>query len=287
MRMKFAFSTTTFRTLALNEAIEAIARGGFAAVDLMADRPHAFPEDMKAAQVAAMNECMERRKVKIINLNASSSVALGSRNHPSWLEEDWLAREARIRYTLESFRLAAALGVPHVTTQAGGPIPSTMSQNEAWRLFVASVGRVLPLSGKLGVKLLIQAEPGFLMERPEKVAEFLAELEHDDRVRVDFNVGHFYCAGVDPCEAWDLLKQYTAHIHLEDVPSDRMHRHVQLGEGSIDIPRFLKCVAESDYEGYVTVKLDEHDQVPGELVCGAAVYLHRNGFLAKLPECCQ
>jgi fructoselysine 3-epimerase len=285
--MKFAFSTATFRTLALNEAIEAIGRGGFAAVELMADRPHAFPEDMKAAQVAAMNECMERRKVKIINLNASSSAALGSRNHPSWLQEDWVVREARIRYTLEAYRLAAALGVPHVTTQAGGPIPTTMTQDEAWRLFAANLERVLPLAGKLGVKLLIQAEPGFLIETPDKMVAFLAELEFDERLRVDFNVGHFYCAGVDPCDAWDALKKYTAHIHLEDVPADRIHRHVQLGEGSIDIPRFLKCVEESGYDGYVTVKLDVHEQDPGELVCGSAVYLHRCGFFTKLPECCQ
>jgi sugar phosphate isomerase/epimerase len=284
--MKFAFSTTTFRTLALNEAIEAIARGGFSAAELMVDRPHAFPEDVKAPQVAALNECMERRKVKIINLNASSCLALGSRNHPSWLEEDWKARETRIRYSLDAYRLAAAMGVSTVTIQGGGPIPDTMKRDEAWRLFTANMERVLPLAKKLGIKILVQAEPGFLLERPDKVTEFLAELRFDDHLRVDFNVGHFYCAGIDPCEAWQILHKHAAHIHLEDVPADRMHRHVQLGEGSIDIPRFLKMVEESSYDGYVTIKLDAHDQDAGELVCGAAIYLNRNGFLAKRPEGC-
>lgn len=278
--MRFAFSTTTFRTLALNEAVEAISRGGFPAVDLMADRPHAFPEDVKAPQVAAMNECMERRKVRIINLNASSCLALGSRNHPSWLEEDWKARETRIRYTLDAMRLASALGVPTVTIQGGGPIPDTMKPDEAWRLFTANMERVLPLARKLGVTVLIQAEPGFLIERPERVTEFLAELEFDDRLGVDFNVGHFYCGGMDVCDAWELLKKHAAHIHLEDVPADRMHRHVQLGEGDIDIPRFLKRVDESGYDGYVTVKLDVHDQEAVELTSGAAAYLRLHGFLA-------
>ncbi len=278
--MKFAFSSATFRAIALNEAVEAAARGGFSAVELMADRPHAFPDDIKASQVAAMNECMERRKVKIINLNASTCLALGSRNHPSWLEEDWKAREVRIRYTLDAMRLAAAIGIPTMTIQGGGPIPETMTQDEAWRLFIANMERVLPLARKLSVVLLLQAEPGFLIERPEKVAEFLAELEFDARLRVDFNVGHFYCAGVDVCEAWELLGKHTAHIHLEDVPADRMHRHVQLGEGNIDLPRFLKRVDESGYEGYVTIKLDAHDQDASELTCGAAAYLRRHGFLS-------
>lgn len=285
--MKFAFSTTTFRTLPLNEAIEVIAKGGFSAVELMADRPHALPEDVKASHVAAMNECMERRKVKIINLGASSATALGSRNHPSWLEEDWMAREKRIRYTLDALRLAATMGIPHVTTQAGGPVPSTMTQSEAWRLFIASLQRVLPLARKLGVKLLIQAEPGFLIERPEKISEILAELENDDALGVDFNVGHFYCAGVEPCDAWKLLMKHTRHIHLEDVPADRMHCHVQIGEGNIDIPGFLQCLEASGYDGYVTVKLDLQDKEPEEAVCGAAVYLHRLGYLEKLPECCR
>lgn len=284
--MKFAFSTNTFRTLALNEAIEAIARGGFAAAELMADRPHAFPDDVKAAQVAAMNECMERRKVRIINLNASCSTALGSRNHPSWLEEDWKARETRIRYTLDALRLASAIGIPTVTAQGGGPIPETMTQIDAWRLLIANMERVLPLARKLGITLLLQAEPGFLLEVPEKVAAFLGELAFDERLKIDFNVGHFYCAGVDPCDAWELLKKHTAHIHIEDVPADRKQHHVQLGEGSIDLPKFLKAVDGAGYEGYVTIKMDVHDQDPGELVCGAATYLHRIGYLAKLPEGC-
>ena len=284
--MKFAFSTSTFRTLALNEAIEAIARGGFTAVELMADRPHAFPEDVKAAQVATMNECMERRKVKIINLNASCSTALGTRNHPSWLEEDWKARETRIRYTLDALRLASAMGIPTVTTQGGGPIPETMSQTEAWRLFVANMERALPLARKLGITLLIQAEPGFLLEQPDKVLAFLDELKFDERLRVDFNVGHFYCAGVDPCDAWELLKKYTAHIHIADVPVDRKQHHVQLGEGSIDLGKLLKSVDTADYQGYVSIKMDVYDQEPGELVCGAVGYLHRNGYLAKLPDGC-
>ncbi|MCU0573489.1 MAG: sugar phosphate isomerase/epimerase [Syntrophobacteraceae bacterium] len=277
--MKFGYSTTLFRLRPLQEAIELIGKGGFNAVELLADRPHAFPEDISASESARLMECLGQRKLKACNLCACSVSALGVKDHPSWLEEDWVQRETRIRYTLDCLRLSAAMGIPSVSTIAAGRIPSTMNRADAWRLFVANMQRVLPLARKLAVKVLIQPEPELLLERSEEMLAFLREFEMDPFMQVDFNLGHFYCAGEDPLDAWETLKSHVGIIHIEDVPADRKHKHVQLGEGSLDIQGFLRRVLEAEYEGYVVVRLDSYDQNPEDVVQTSAAYLKRAGFM--------
>ena len=277
--MEFAYSTALFRLRPLPEAIELIAKGGFTAVELLADRPHAYPEDIKAAESARIFDCLSRKKLKVCNLSACSVTALGVKDHPSWLEEDWHQRETRIRYTLDCLRLSAALGIPGVSTLAAGRIPAGMNRTEAWRLFVANMQRVLPLARKLAVKVLIRPEPELLLEHSDEMLAFLREFEMDPYVKVDFDLGHFYCVGEDPVEAWKVLEPHVGIVHIEDIPADRKNKHVQLGEGSLDLQSFLNRLRQSQYGGYVVVKLDSCDQNPEDVVTASAEYLKRAGFL--------
>lgn len=284
--MRFAYSTNVFRSRPLSEAIDAIAKAGFCAVEIVADRPHAFPDDLSAPEIAQLSQCLTERKMKVCNLNSSLVTALPDVYNPSWLEEDWQQREMRIRYTLDCLRLAAAMGIPHVSTNAGGEIPETMNQAEAFRLLVANMHRVLPLARKLGVKLLIEPEPGFLLETSEQALELLKELEFNEYLGINFDVGHFYCVGEDPCHSWEKLKCYIAHVHLDDIPASRSHRHTQLGEGAVDLAALLHAVKNSDYQGYVTVRVDAYEQKAEEIVVASANYLREHGFLPTGDDAC-
>ena len=277
--MHFAYSTNVFRSRPLSEAIDGIAKAGFSAVEIIADRPHAFPDDLSAATTAELGRCLTEKKIKVCNLNSSLVTAMTEVYNPSWLEEDWQHREMRIRYTLDCMRLAAAIGIPCVSTNAGGEIPETMNQRDAFRLLVANMHRVLPLAKKLGVKLLIEPEPGLLLETSEQTLEFMKELEFNEHLGINFDAGHFFCVGEDPCQSWEKLKCYVAHVHLDDIPASRSHRHTQLGEGAVDIPALLDCIKTSGYQGYVTVRVDAYDQKPEEIVVASATYLREKGFL--------
>jgi len=285
--MQFAYSTNVFRSRSLAEAIDGIARAGFCAVEIIADRPHAFPDDLSAAAIAELGRCLTERKMKVSNLNSSLVTAMPEVYNPSWLEEEWQHREMRIRYTLDCMRLAAAVGIPCVSTNAGGEIPEGMNQRDAFRLLVANLHRILPLARKLGVKLLIEPEPGLLLETSEQALELLKELEFSEYLGINFDAGHFFCVGEDPCQSWEKLKCYVTHVHLDDIPASRSHRHTQLGEGGVDIPALLNCIEASDYRGYVTVRVDAYEQKPEEIVVGSANYLREKGFLPKRDDACS
>jgi sugar phosphate isomerase/epimerase len=105
------------------------------------------------------------------------------------------------------------------------------------------------------------------------------ELSGSYTVGVNFNVAHLYCAGEDPVEAWDRIKTHVGHVELSDALADGTHRHVQLGEGDIDIQGFLKHVDESGYEGFVTIEMESQEHDPAAIVSASAGYLREHGFL--------
>jgi protein FrlC len=285
--MRFAFSSNVFRPRPMEEAIENIAAAGFCGIELVADRPHAFPGDMTATSISALNQALEQYRIKVCNLNSSSVTVLEEPHNPSWIEEEWTQREMRIRYTLDCLRLAAAIGIGHVSTIGGGPIPESMNWNDGFRLFVANLNRVLPLAKRLGVKLLVEPHPEMLIENSVHVLAILKELEYHEQLGINFDAGHFFCVEEDPCEAWTKLSKYVGHVHLDDAPSDRSHQHLQLGEGALDIPRFLRHVEKSDYDGYISIRLDSYDQMADEVVIKSADYLRGKGFMEKRSEPCE
>lgn len=284
--MKFSFNSRIMRFHGLPEAIDLIAKAGFNAVEIMADRPHAFPPDLTAERISALNQCLTELKFKASNLDAATITSLDETHNPSWVDEDWQKREQRIRYTLDCMRLAAATGISQVSTQGAGPIPSGSNRRESFRLFVANMHRVLPLAKKLGVKLLIEPTPNMLLETSDHLLELLAEMDFHEFLRVSFDNVHFYCAGEDPLDAWENLKSHVSLVHLSDTTEQRTHAHLQLGEGVLDLRAFLTAVQQSDFDGYVTIQPDGNEQRAEKIVYGAASYLHEAGLLALQHEHC-
>lgn len=277
--MLWAYSTLPFRRKSLKEAVDAVAKGGFRCVELLADRPHLFPEDFRANAISELTQCLAQRNMRIVNLNGWQASALGDVTHPNWLAEDWRERELRIRYTLDCLRLAAALGIPTVSTNGGGPIPESMNEREAWRLFVANMHRVTPIAKKLGVKLCFRPEPDQLIRTNVQTLEFLKEVEEPGVLTVDFDPTYAVLQGEDPCKAFQSLRPHIAFVRLTDLAAGEVHRHTQLGEGVFDIPSFIQCLKEHGYGGYVVISVPSSERSPDEVVAASKEYLARHGYL--------
>jgi len=123
-----------------------------------------------------------------------------------------------------------------------------------------------------------------LLETSDHALDFLKEFEFDEYLGLDFDGGHFFCIGEDPCDAWEKLKSHVAHVHLDDMPASRSHRHMQLGEGAVDIPALLGCIEEYDYKGCITIRVDAYEQKAEDLVAASAQYLRQKGFLPKSAD---
>jgi sugar phosphate isomerase/epimerase len=115
-----AFSTNAFKKNTLEEAIESIARIGYGGVELMADVPHAYPQNMDEQRIGRLRERLKQLGLTVSNVNAFTLFACGDTYHPTWIEDDEAKRRTRVAHTLRSIELARAFGAKTISLQRKG-----------------------------------------------------------------------------------------------------------------------------------------------------------------------
>ena len=270
--MRLAFSTNAFKQVSLEESLEQIAGCGYSGVEIMADVPHAYPPHVDARRRKNLVALLKDLRLGLTNLNAFTLFAQGDTWHPSWIEPDAEARARRIEHTLGAILLARDLGAPGISLEPGGPLPDGMDRAAAMALYREGLERVLPTAEQCGVDLLVEPEPNLLIERPEEFEELLAGLVHP-RLALNFDIGHFYCVGVDPAEAVRRLAPHIRHVHLEDIAPSREHKHLVPGRGAIDLGAVLGALRDVGYNGWITVELYPYEAQAREVAQEAFRYL--------------
>lgn len=276
--MKFAFSSNAFIRHSLVDTIRTLAKIGFEGIEIQADVPHAYPLQFSERDIEETKTLLRENGLAISNLNAFMHHADGDTYHPSWIEPDQAERTRRIEYTLACIDLAYKLGAPHISTEPGGPLEGiSREQGLAW--FLEGLRAVEARAREKGIRVLIEPEPGLLIEKSAEFMEVYGEL--DLRVfGLNFDIGHFYCVGEDPIDLVPKLKQCARHFHLEDIAPTRKHHHLMLGEGAIDIPGVLGAIEATGYSGFVTVELYTYEQM-AERAAGEAFNYLRNWKSAR------
>jgi sugar phosphate isomerase/epimerase len=256
--MRLAFSTNAYLKFSFAEAVRRLAEIGYAGVEIMADVPHAWPACLLEEQKQAIRKSLSDHRLGISNINAFMMNAISDPRqrywHPSWIEPDRHYRQIRIDHTCRSLTLARELRAPCITTEPGGPVEPGTSWSSALELFVENLKPVAEHAEKEGVLLLIEPEPGLLIETAE---QFLELMQHVDSpaIGVNFDIGHFFCVGDDPAPTVHRLAPYIRHFHLEDIAATRVHHHLIPGEGAIDFAAVFQAIREIGYNDWVTIEL--------------------------------
>jgi sugar phosphate isomerase/epimerase len=256
--MNVAFSTNAYLKHSFAEAARRLASIGYAGVEVMADVPHAWPACLLEEQKQQIRDALRQNGLAVSNVNAFMMNAIGDARqkywHPSWIEPDRHYRQVRIDHTKRALTLARELGSPCITTEPGGPVASGDSWSAALKLFVEMLKPVAEHAEKEGVLLLVEPEPGLLIETAGQFEEFMRHID-SPAVGLNFDVGHFYCVGDDPAATVPRMAKYTRHYHLEDIAGTRVHHHLIPGEGAIDFAATFRAIRASGYDGWVTVEL--------------------------------
>src|SRR6266700_1528606 len=256
--MKLAFSTNAYLKYSFAEAVRRLAELGYAGVEIMADVPHAWPACLLEEQKQAIRDALSKHRLAISNVNAFMMNAISDARqrywHPSWIEPERNYRQIRIDHTIRALTLARELGARCITTEPGGPVAPGESWAAALRLFVEMLKPVIAHAEKEGVQLLIEPEPGLLIEKADQFLELMRHID-SPAVGLNFDIGHFYCVGDDPAATVSRLAPYIRHFHLEDIAATRVHHHLVPGEGAIDFAATLAAIRQIDYQGCITIEL--------------------------------
>ncbi len=272
--MKLAYSSNAYTKFTTTEAIDRIARLGYQGVELMADVPHAWPATITEQEVDAIRRRVGECELTISNVNAFMMNAVKDCWHPSWIEPDSGFRRLRVEHTLNALTMARKLGAPCITTEPGGPLEAGLSRAAAIDLFVGELLPVLRHAEAEGVLVLIEPEPGLLIETAEQFLH-LAERIDSPMFGLNFDIGHLYCVGEPLPETIKRLQGFTRHYHIEDIAETRVHKHLIPGHGAIDFASVLRAIDHTGYEGWLTVELYPYLEDPDGAGREAAEYLTR------------
>ncbi len=300
-----AFSTNAFKRYSLEDSVREIAKLGYSGVEILCDVPHAYPPHFKEDQIESLKKTLTSCGMKISNLNAFTLFAIGDTYSPSWIEDDARRREMRIQHTIECIRLAKRIGAKHLSTEPGGPVtipfspsspvpppppslPSSSSevsssqqQKQKFRdidhhleeIFLDGLAKVAKTAEEEDVKVLIEPEPGLLIENSRQFKKLMTKVFTPEHLRLNFDIGHFYCVNEDPAKAVVELSDYIEHFHLADIAHTRVHNHLIPGRGSIDFRSVLDAIDDIGYRGFVTVELYPYQDNPIEAAKEAYDYL--------------
>jgi sugar phosphate isomerase/epimerase len=271
--IKLAFSTNAFKRYSLEDSIREIAKVGYSGVEILCDIPHAYAPSFKDDQVRSLKKTLALSNMQISNLNAFTLYAIGDTYHPSWIED---SREIRIEHTIECIRLAKRIGAKHLSTEPGGPVvalplPSSSQQQEQQqyqdisrfeKIFLDGLTRVTKMAEEEDIKVLIEPEPGLLIENSRQFKNFVTKINNSKYIRLNFDIGHFYCVNEDPAKVVYELSDYIEHFHLADIAHTRIHNRLIPGKGSIDFRSVFDAMDDIGYRGFVTVELYPYQDNP-------------------------
>ena len=273
--MRLAFSTNAFKKFPLDFAINEISKIGYKGVEILCDSPHAYPPHFGDNKIMQVRKLISDLGLEISNLNAFPMYAIGNVYHPSWIESNEKLRMSRIEHTINCIHLAEKLGARNLSTEPGGPFNYQKPKEDRHKLvkiFVKGLIYASKFCEKKGIKILVEPEPSLLIENSIQFLE-LMRLVNSDYVRLNFDIGHFYCVGEDPAAVINKLIEYTEHFHFADIAKNRVHYHLKPGDGSIDFVKVLESIEKTGYKGFVTVELYPYQDNPVEVANAAYEYL--------------
>jgi len=245
----------------------------------MADVPHAYPPGFDADQRAAIHRQLKSLNMTVSNVNAFTHFAKGDTYHPTWIEDDADKRDLRIDHTRNCIELAAEFGATTLSLQPGGPmIGTSITHAVAARRFAVGLNEVLPLARQRNVILAIEPEPGLFIETAAEYIAFKNEFFREEpHVKMNCDVGHLFCVGDDPANIIRKMPEQIAHVHLEDIGSNRVHQHLTPGKGVINFQTIFTALNEIGYTGWVTVELYPYETTAAGVAKLAWEHL-RNGI---------
>ncbi len=261
--MVFGYSTNAFTKFSLLDSFDKIGALGFKGVEIMCDQPHLYPPEYGPERLAEVKARLSANQLKPTNLNSFTLFAVGDTYLPSWIEPEADRRRIRVEHTLACLEIAATIGCANISVPPGGPLEKGMSRKEALAFFHKGLDQVIPKAEALGVQLLIEPEPRLLMERTAEIKPFVREIRCD-AVGINFDIGHFYCAGEDPAAAMEELFPWIGHMHIEDIAADRSHNHLIAGLGAIDYKSVFAAMRRLEYRRDISLELYPYVDRPEE-----------------------
>jgi sugar phosphate isomerase/epimerase len=282
--MKLAFSTNAFTRHPLSTALEAIAGAGYEGVEILADKPHWYPDAFDAAGAEAIRLKLEQLGLQVSNVNANCTFGYFSDAPPEPFFEPSLIspkpeyRADRIRMIQNTLQFAKAIGADAISITSGKPLP-TMPPEACAKQLRESLAPVLESAEKLKVHVGFECEPGLFIEFAAELRELIDRLG-SRMLGANLDIGHSVVLGEDVPTVIKLLDGRIWNCHIEDLPG-RKHYHLIPGQGTLNWLQLKEALVTAKYGRFLTVELYTYPDRPEEAAQESMDFL---GTIFRPPE---
>lgn len=277
--MKLSFSTNAFTGYTAAEAVRKIAGIGYAGVELLADVPHLFMDDLDLKMIEDVGRAVEETGIEVSNINANTVRGYYGYGpfwdpllEPSLSSSDEPARAWRIEYTKRCVDLARELDCRNVSVTSGHIYPGSTPEEATARL-KESLSEIAGYAEENGVRIGVEYEPGLLIEYSSELRALIDTIP-SACIGANLDLGHSHCVGEDPEAVFERLCDRVFHVHLEDIKG-RVHYHLIPGLGDMDFAKLFGLHRKYNYDGFITVELYTYSEEPEDAARKAYEYLER------------
>jgi sugar phosphate isomerase/epimerase len=246
--MKIAYGTYALPRTPWEQAIANLAEIGYDGIELCLGPNHleALPEKLGAERRTELRAVLSDH-----GLGVPAVMVLGSLY---WPDEPRAA--AMTELLARAAQLARDLGCgppPVLAAGIGG-------QSAAWDDTREAIAEGLATLGELAARedfvLAIEAHCGEAVDRCQR-AQWLLEAVDRPRVRLHFDIVHFFLAGDAIAETVAALAPWTAHTHIMDAQRlpDGGFEFRLLGDGELDAVTYLRAMDAAGWRDFMTLEV--------------------------------
>lgn len=215
-------------------AIRDIANAGYQGIELFdgnlmpyAERPQEF------------KDLLERHGQKLVGVYTGANFI-----YPDIWEEEI--------YKIEKVaKLAAACGAEHLVV-GGGAIRATGIRDYDYEALGKSLDQVTELAGCYGLVSSYHPHLGTIVQGPDQLDSIMKLTS----ISLCPDTAHIEAGGGDPVAVIEKYMDRIRYVHFKDYGSKTF---LPLGEGKQDFIRMLEILQQNQYDGWITIELDNYD----------------------------
>ena len=245
--MRISYCTWGMMTTGIEEAIPAVAKIGYTAIEL-AVTPN-WPTDLvtlDAAKRARIRELLDQYHLSL------SAVA----GHTAMTESDPEKNGANMQRLRDSIDLAQDLTRPGEPAIFVSLIGGGMDEWEAKKELVAERVRALgDYAASRGVILAVEPHSGTSFDTPAKALWLMEQLNHP-MVRLNFDISHFDIIGISIDDCVPSIAPWSVHTHVKDQRGIfPKHEFLTPGSGPFDFVHYLAAMHKAGFTGYIGMEV--------------------------------
>lgn len=215
--LPLSYSTFGLTTLSVIDAIHAVADAGYEGIELAFHKTHFNPFNITEDLLEKIRCALRERGIKPACISSPTHFFMDERPHePSLFCTDIAGRKQRIDLIRRAVKVAQAVGAPLVCFGSGFVREEHVKRPDInpRQLLAESIRECL--IGIKDVTLVIEPEPGMLIETMDQGMELIREIDHPNfRLHLDLN--HVVCGDENYLEKIKEAAPLTRYLHISDT----------------------------------------------------------------------